>query len=84
MSLITYKEARPRAAAIRQAVVKRTMPPWHADPHVGEFSNDPRLLSDQDIATLEAWVKNGAPEGNPKDLSQLRYFMRAGTSHPMQ
>jgi len=40
MSLITYKETRPWAAAIRQAVVTRAMPPWHADPHVGEFMND--------------------------------------------
>ncbi|MBV9679049.1 MAG: hypothetical protein JO185_22120 [Acidobacteriaceae bacterium] len=73
MSLLTYKDARPWAAAIRQAVVQRTMPPWHADPHVGEFINDPRL-SDQDIATIEAWVKTGAKEGDPKDLPPAPVF----------
>jgi hypothetical protein len=73
MSLITYKETRPWAAAIRQEVVKRAMPPWHADPHVGEFSNDLRL-SDQDIATIEGWVKNGAPEGDPNDLPPAPVF----------
>ena len=67
MSLLTYKEARPWAAAIRQAVVKRTMPPWHADPHIGEFLNDPRL-TDAEIATIDAWAKTGAKEGDPKDL----------------
>jgi mono/diheme cytochrome c family protein len=67
MSLMTYKEARPWAAAIREAVVQRKMPPWHADPHVGDFINDARL-SDQEIATIVAWVKSGAPEGDPKDL----------------
>lgn len=67
MSLLTYKDARPWAAAIRQAVVKRTMPPWHADPHVGEFINDPRL-TDAQIATIDAWAKTGAKEGDPKDL----------------
>ena len=67
MSLLTYKEARPWAAAIRQAVVQRKMPPWHADPQVGDYLNDPRL-QEKDIATIVAWVKNGAPEGDPKDL----------------
>jgi hypothetical protein len=36
MSLVTFKDVRPWAAAVREAVVKRTMPPWHADPNVGE------------------------------------------------
>jgi len=67
MSLLTYKDARPWAAAIRQAVVQRIMPPWHADPHVGDFMNDPRL-SDAQIATIVAWVKGGAKEGDPKDM----------------
>lgn len=67
MSLLTYKDARPWAAAIRQAVVQRVMPPWHADPHVGDFMNDPRL-SDVQIATIVAWVKGGAKEGDPKNM----------------
>lgn len=67
MSLLTYKDARPWAAAIRQAVVQRIMPPWHADPHYGKFANDPRL-SDADISTISTWVKQGAKEGDPADL----------------
>jgi hypothetical protein len=43
MSLITYKEARPWARSIKEKVVTREMPPWSADPHYGEFSNDKRL-----------------------------------------
>ena len=66
MSLMTYKEARPWARRIRDAVVERQMPPWHADPSVGEFLNDPRL-SDADIATIDAWARTGAKEGDPKD-----------------
>lgn len=67
MSLLTYREARPWAAAMRQAVMQGVMPPWHADPHIGEYINDPRL-SAKDIATIDAWVKSGAKEGSPKDL----------------
>ena len=67
MSLLTYKDARPWAAAIRQAVLRREMPPWHADPHFGKFANDPRL-SDAQIQTIVAWVEGGAKEGDPADL----------------
>ena len=40
MSLLTYKETRPWAAAIREAVLTRQMPPWKADPHYGKWAND--------------------------------------------
>jgi mono/diheme cytochrome c family protein len=69
MSLLTYKDARPWARSIREAVVQRRMPPWHADPNVGVYLNDPRL-SDADIATVDAWFRTGAKEGDPKDLPE--------------
>src|SRR5256885_205926 len=50
MSLLTYKEARPWARSIKEKVATRVMPPWHADPHFGQFEND-RRLSDKDIET---------------------------------
>ena len=67
MSLMTYEEVLPFGRMIRQDVEQRKMPPWHADPNVGEFMNDARL-SDSDIATIDAWVKDGMKEGDPKDL----------------
>jgi mono/diheme cytochrome c family protein len=67
MSLLSYKEARPWARSIKEKVVTREMPPWHADPHVGEFSND-RRLSQKEIDTIVAWADSGAKEGDPKDL----------------
>jgi mono/diheme cytochrome c family protein len=67
MSLLTYKDVQPWARPIRGSVVERKMPPWHADPGVGEFVNDARL-SDADIATIDQWVRTGAKEGDPKDL----------------
>jgi len=66
MSLLSYSDARPWAKSIKAAVVSRKMPPWMADPSVGHFKND-RTLSAEDIATLTAWVDNGAPEGDAKD-----------------
>ncbi|MCI0423380.1 MAG: cytochrome c [Acidobacteria bacterium] len=67
MSLVRYSEARPWAKAIRQAVVTRRMPPWHADPRYGRFENDPSL-SQAEIDTIRAWVDQGAQEGDPKDV----------------
>ena len=35
MPLVTYKDARPWARAIRAAVIQRKMPPWSADAAIG-------------------------------------------------
>jgi hypothetical protein len=66
-SVLSYKEARPWAKSIREKVVDKTMPPWHADPNHGSFKND-RRLSQAEIDTIVAWVDQGAKEGNAKDL----------------
>ena len=46
MSLMTYEEVLPFARMMRESVVQRKMPPWHADPAFGEFSNDARLTDE--------------------------------------
>jgi hypothetical protein len=66
MPLITYAQARPWAKAIREAVTLRRMPPWFADPHFGQFANDPTLSGDE-IATVQAWVDAGSPAGTESD-----------------
>jgi hypothetical protein len=66
MSLLSYKETRPWAKAIKTAVTMRKMPPWFADPKYGHFRNE-RKLTDAEIHTIVAWVDNGAPEGDLKD-----------------
>ena len=75
MSLLTYKETRPWAASIREAVLLKKMPPWFADPAHGSFSND-RRLSEAEIAVLSKWAESGAAEGNPADAPQPREFAR--------
>src|SRR6266542_789045 len=74
MSLLSYKDARPWARSIREKVVSREMPPWHADPRVGQFSNDASLTRDQ-IDTITAWVDGGAQEGDPRDLPPAPKFV---------
>jgi hypothetical protein len=74
MPLVTYKDARPWAKAMRQAVLTRKMPPWLADPAVGHFTND-RTLAPGDIETLVKWSDAGAPAGDPKDARKSGEFV---------
>jgi len=73
MSLMTYKEVRPWAKAIREKVATREMPPWHADPKHGAWAND-RRMSQKDIDAILVWVDGGAKEGDPKDLPPAPKF----------
>src|SRR5262249_47626316 len=73
MSLLNYQEVKPWAAAIRDAVLSRKMPPWKADPHVGKWSNDPSL-SAAEIAAIKAWVEGGKPQGDPKERPAAPVF----------
>lgn len=73
-SALSYKDARPWAKSIRENVVNREMPPWHADPHVGQWAND-RRLKQSEIEAIVAWVDGGAKEGNPKDLPPAPQFI---------
>ena len=68
LPLQSYDGAKPLAAAIRQQVAARAMPPWPADPqHSLKFRNDARL-EQRDVDTVVAWVDAGAPRGNDADL----------------
>jgi len=66
MPLITYRDVRPWARAIRDAVSTKKMPPWFADPCCGVFAND-RSLTSAEIATLVAWADHGSPIGDETD-----------------
>ena len=73
MSLRTFEDVRPWARSIKQRVSTRQMPPWHINKSVGvqQFKNDMSLTDDQ-IETIVAWVDQGAPQGDPKDMPVLK------------
>jgi hypothetical protein len=73
MPLMTYQQTRPWAAAIKESVLLKKMPPWFADPHYGKFAND-RSLTKEQIDTLTAWAEHGAKEGNAKDAPKPRQW----------
>jgi Flp pilus assembly protein TadD len=72
-SLLTYNDVRKRGAQIVQVTGKRYMPPWMPEPGRGDFAGSPRL-SDQQIAMLARWVREGMPEGDPTDLPPAPRF----------
>ena len=73
MSFLSYQEVKPWAAAIRESVLTRKMPPWKADAHYGKWAND-WSLSDREIDTIKTWVDQGKKEGDPKSLPPTPVF----------
>ncbi len=61
-ALMSYTDAKKRAAQLAAVTESRFMPPWHAESH-GEFQ-DERKLTQEQIATIKAWVSAGSPEGS--------------------
>lgn len=54
------------APKIRQAIMLQKMPPWHADPAIGDFAHN-RAMSGEEKRTLIRWIEAGAPRGNGSD-----------------
>lgn len=71
MPFVTYRQTRPWAKAILEAVLSGKMPPWFADPAYGDFANNPGL-SKHEIETIARWVHDGAIEGNALETPPAR------------
>ena len=81
MSLLTYPEVRPWSRAIKDKVVSREMPPWHAAPGGVPIRNS-RGLSQAEIDTIVAWVDGGAPLGDAAEMPPLPTFSDNEWHHP--
>lgn len=71
--LLTYADAKSHARQIAAVTRSRFMPPWLPEPGEFAFADDLRLTEDQ-IATIQAWVAQGTPEGNAADLPSKPRF----------
>lgn len=63
-SLATYADVKKRAQLVAKVTAQRIMPPWLPEPGHNAFIGE-RRLTDEQIGTIAAWVKAGAPQGNP-------------------
>ncbi len=69
MQFETYEQVRPWAPLIQLKVANREMPPYAYDHGIGiqDLQGDWRLQQEE-IDTLVAWVKRGAPRGDPDNV----------------
>src|SRR6185503_4503882 len=65
-AMASYEKVKGRSSMIREVLLSQRMPPWHADPHYGSFSNE-RALSPEQAHTLVQWVEQGCPRGEGED-----------------
>jgi thiol-disulfide isomerase/thioredoxin/mono/diheme cytochrome c family protein len=79
-SLTSYEDASGWAEMIAEVVDQGRMPPWHADPKYGKFSDD-RRLSDEERREIHEWVAAGAPQGDPRELPAVPTFPTTGWHH---
>lgn len=77
-ALTDYDEVVGWAEMIAEVVEDQRMPPWHADPKYGHFSND-RHLSQEEKETILKWVEAGAPEGDAKKLPKPETYVEGWT-----
>jgi peroxiredoxin/mono/diheme cytochrome c family protein len=73
MALLTHGDVSAWAETIREVVTEKRMPPWYADEHFGKFANN-RSLPEADRKTLLAWIEQGCPKGDDKDMPPAREF----------
>jgi len=51
---------------IKEVILTKRMPPWHADPEIGSFKHD-MSLSTEEAQTLVHWIGAGAQRGSGDD-----------------
>lgn len=73
MPFESYEQVRPWAKSIRRVVKDRSMPPWHADPEYGHFSNA-MGLNESEISTISRWATLGARAGSESDAPEPVVF----------
>jgi thiol-disulfide isomerase/thioredoxin len=71
-SMTSYEMVKGFSPMIREVIRTDRMPPWNADPHVGQFKDD-KSLTKAEIKTLVHWIEAGAPRGDgPDPLAKQR------------
>jgi len=65
-SLLTFEQAQPWAKAMKEAVLRKKMLPWFADPHYGKYAND-RSLNQKDAERL----RHGSTPGHRLEIPRI-------------
>ena len=73
-TLTKYEEVAGWAESIAENIRINRMPPWHADPKFGRYSND-RHMPESEKRLIYKWVAQGAPEGDRRQLPPPRKYV---------
>jgi hypothetical protein len=75
-AMSSYDMVKGFAPMIREVIRTDRMPPYHADPHVGVFSDSKRLTADE-TRTIVHWVETGAVRGEGDDPLKVAHHVAA-------
>lgn len=81
-SLTEYDEVAGWAEMMVEVIDEKRMPPWHANPDHGDFTNA-RAMPAADQQVIRDWVSAGAPFGDPADLPEPTEYL-AGWQLPKE
>lgn len=66
-ALLDYEDVRGWGEMMVEVIDQGLMPPWHANPAYGQFSNH-REMPESDKQLIRDWVAAGTPLGDPERL----------------
>ncbi len=72
-SLLSYGDVSKHAKLIATVTAARIMPPWQAEPASYSYK-DSRRLTTAELETIQTWVKQGMPAGDPRKSPPLPKF----------
>ena len=77
-SLVGYEKAKAYAGGIKSATASRSMPPWPADLQYQRYAHE-RVLSNEEIGAIAAWVDGGMPKGDTTKAPAKPMLKTGGT-----
>jgi len=77
-SLLTYDKLKRKKSMVQWVLEDGLMPPWFAAEGSGPWAND-MSLSEVDKADFLAWIRAGAPEGDPDEAPIPRSWVAGWT-----
>ncbi len=80
-SLERFDAVKKRAKTIAKVTLNRIMPPWPADPNYTHFVGE-KVLTEQEISTIQRWVEQGAVEGNANYVYVAPQHFRSSIRKP--
>ena len=66
-SMTDYKKIVGWSAMMKQVLLSKRMPPWKADPLIGEFKNS-LAIADSNVRKIVSWIDNGVTRGEGEDI----------------